>query len=124
MALKVESSLIGAVTIGAVVIGIYDYCLPKIADARVAPAGDDDLAAAEKMAAWTSAALVGGISLIAKDPTIFVTGGLMIVGLSWMHRHANWVNPLTGKAASVPGFGNDTAAPPVDVSMSDAPASY
>jgi hypothetical protein len=119
MALKVENSLIGAVTVGAVVIGIYDYALPKLADARVAPAGDDDLAAAEKAAAWTSAAIVGGISLIAKDPTIFVTGGLLIVGLSWLHRHANWVNPLTGKAASVPGLGNVTPPPPVDVSMAD-----
>ncbi|SRR6266567_4990853 len=102
MALPIEHSLLGAVAVGAVVIGIYDYALPKLADTRVTPAGDPDLASAEKAAAWTSAAVVAGISLVAKDPTIFVTGGLLIVALSWMHRHANYVNPATGHAGGIP----------------------
>jgi hypothetical protein len=125
LALKVENSLIGAITVGALVIGIYDYALPKLADARVSPAGDEDLAAAEKTAAWSSAAVVAGVSLVAKDPTIFVTGGLLIVGLSWMHRHANWVNPLTGKASTVAGVSDGGGnPPPVDEGMADQAMAY
>jgi hypothetical protein len=116
--------MMGALAIGSLVIGIYNFALPKLADERVAPAGDDDLATAEKTAGWASAAVVAGVSLIAKDPTIFVTGGLMIVGLSWMHRHGNWVNPLTGKAATVAGFSDGQQPPPVDQGMSDQQMAY
>ncbi len=106
MALPIEHSVLGAVAVGAVVIGVYDYALPKLADTRVSPANDQDLASAEKAAAWSTAAFVAAISLVAKDPTIFVTGGLLIVGLSWLHRHANAVNPLTGRAGvEVGGYG-------------------
>lgn len=114
--LNVENSLMGAVTVGAVVIGIYQFTLPQVADVRVAPAGDEDLASAEKTAAWASAGFVGAVSLIAKDPTIFVTGAMMIIGLSWVHRHANWVNPLTGKASTMPGV---SEAPATDEGMAE-----
>ncbi len=40
-----------------------------------------------------AAAVVGGVSLIAREPLVFILGGSMIIGLSWWHRQAHSVNP-------------------------------
>lgn len=91
--LKPEVSLGVGLATAAVVYGVYSTALPTVADIRTADVGNEDAASAEKSAAWMSAAVVGGISLIAKDPTVFILGGTMIVALSWWYKHANAVNP-------------------------------
>jgi hypothetical protein len=50
-----------------------------------------------KQNAWMAAAVVSGISLLAKDATVFIVGGAMVVGLDWLTRYANWTNPASGK---------------------------
>lgn len=100
MALKPNESLIASAAVITAVFATYQTALPAVADERVAPSSDSDLAAAERVATWTSAGLVSVISLLAKDPTIFVLGGMTTVVLAWMHRHANEVNPQTGRAAT------------------------
>lgn len=82
----------------AIVWGIYNAALPKVVDVRVAQPADGDLAAAEKTARWTSAAVVTGISLITMDATVFIFGAGAVVLFSWMHRHANAVSPDRGQA--------------------------
>jgi hypothetical protein len=96
--LKPEASLMVGLATATLVYGIYSQGLPSIADERLNDPNNDDLATAEKGAAWTSAVAVAGISLIAKDATVFVLGGSMIVALAWWHRHANTVNPEFGTA--------------------------
>lgn len=103
MGLSRETSLGVGLATAALVWGVYNSALPSIAETRVNAAADDDLASAERMATWTSAAVVSGISLIAKDPTVFVMGGAMTVVLAWWHRHSNSLNPLTGSAVSPGG---------------------
>lgn len=98
MALKREVSLGVGLATAALVWGVYNSALPSIAEARVAAPNDTDLAAAERAATWTAAAVVAGVSLLAKDPTVFILGGTMVVALAWWHRHANLNNPLTGQA--------------------------
>ena len=59
-----------------------------------------------KTAAWTSTAIVGGIALLAKSPTIFIVGAAMIVAESWQFYHANATDPQTGQvpaSAMAPG---------------------
>src|SRR6185437_8833667 len=82
----------------AIVWGIYNAALPKVVDVRLAKPGDADVAAAEKTARWTSAAVVTGVSLITMDATVFIFGAGAVILFSWMHRHANVVNPDTGQA--------------------------
>jgi hypothetical protein len=101
--LKPEASITVGLATAALVYGIYSNALPNITDIRTANQGDPDVAGAEKGAAWTAAAAVAGVSLIAKDPTVFIIGGSMVVALSWFHRHANEVNPLTGLASMAGG---------------------
>jgi hypothetical protein len=98
MALKPEISLGVGLATATVVYGIYMNALPPVVDLRATPANDDQVASTEKAAAWTAAAVVAGISLIAKDATVFIIGGAMIVALSWWNKHANMVNPEFGLA--------------------------
>jgi hypothetical protein len=100
MALRPEMALGGGLASAALAVALYARALPPNADLRVVDSGDDDAESARKQALWTSVAVVAGVSLLAKDKTVFVTGGLVILALDWNARHAIWVNPLTGTAAS------------------------
>jgi hypothetical protein len=97
MGRKPEVSLGLGLATGAVVYGTWQHFIPNQADVRVGKPGDETLEKARKQAAWFSAAIVGGISLIAKDPTIFIIGGAIVVGLDWATRGNNWTNPLSGR---------------------------
>jgi hypothetical protein len=52
------------------------------------PAGNADVDAAERKATWLSAGVVAAISLLARDPTIFVIGSAAAVAMAWMTRHS------------------------------------
>jgi hypothetical protein len=96
--LKPEVSLGVGLATATVVYGIYMNALPPVVDLRTTPANNEDVASTEKAAAWTAAAIVAGISLIAKDATVFIIGGGMVIALSWWNKHANMVNPEFGLA--------------------------
>ncbi len=98
MALSREVSLGVGLATAALVYGIFQSGLPSVAEVRTTPPGDTDAAAAERSATWIAAAVVSGISLITKDPTVFVLGGSMVVAYAWWHRHANMHNPSLGSA--------------------------
>ena len=98
MALKPEISLPVGLATAAVVYGIYMNALPPVVDLRTTPANDPQVASTEKAAAWTATAVVAGISLIAKDATVFIIGGSMVLALSWWNKHANMVDPNFGMA--------------------------
>lgn len=103
--LKPEGSMMAGLATAALVYGVYQNALPSIADARSAQPSNVDLQAAERSAGFISAGIVAGVSLIAKDPTIFILGGSMVIAMSWWHRHADMVKPELGKA--VPNFANE-----------------
>lgn len=94
--MKPEVSLPASLATGAVVWGIYSNALPTLPDVRVGKPNDPDIDGARKAAAWTAAATVAGISLIAKDSTIFIVGGFMVIAADWWFRHANAKNPMIG----------------------------
>jgi hypothetical protein len=117
--LKPEVSLGVALATGAVVYGIYQRAIPSVADVRSLDSQNKDIDSAERQATWTAAAVVGGISLMAKDPTIFTVGGIMVIAEAWKTRHANLVDSVTGKA--VPGLSlSDTQAPITQAENPDA----
>lgn len=96
--LQPKDSVVAGVATAALVYGIYSAALPTVAETRISDPGDGILAGSERGAAYLAAAVVGGVSLLAKDPTIFVMGGSMVIAFSWLHRHANAVDPVTGLA--------------------------
>lgn len=102
MALKAEVSLPIALATGTVVWSIFQGALPSVADMRAAGKNDDTIEGSRRLAAWTAAGVVAGVSLLAKDPTVFVVGGSMVIAMDWWTRHANQVDPRTGKASTGP----------------------
>src|ERR1700735_751081 len=109
--LKPEVSLPISLATAAVVYGIFQTHMPPVAEAKVTMPGNMHLSSVNKTATWTAAAVVGGISLLAHDPTIFVGGGTMVIAMNFVQRHANAVNPQTGKVVAS-GTGSATAAYP------------
>lgn len=99
MALKPEVSIPVALATASVVYASFSQ-LPSVPDMRSAEPMDPDLQGGIKAAAWISAAAVGGISLIAKDATIFIVGGFMTVALYWWRAHADAHDPLTQQIVS------------------------
>lgn len=100
MSLKPDVSLSVALATGTLVYAIYSNATPTLADIRSADQYNADIAGSRKQATWTAAAAVAGISLVSKDAGPFVLGGIMVIALDWAHRHADMVNPLTGRAVS------------------------
>jgi 4-amino-4-deoxy-L-arabinose transferase-like glycosyltransferase len=109
--LKPDQSIVGTLAVMTATYALYSNGLPSIADIRTAKPGNKDIDAAERSAAWMAAGVVAGVSILAKDPTIFILGGATVIGLSWWYRHANMVNPEIGKAiATFTGPTNITEA--------------
>jgi hypothetical protein len=99
MALEPSASVgIGLATAG-LVLAIHSQATPSMADIRVAAPNDDHIDGSERAASWLSVAVVSGISLLTKDPTIFIIGGATVVAIAWWTRYGNAVNPLTGTAS-------------------------
>lgn len=89
------------VAIGAIeaiaVYEIYKMALPTVTSIRNAQPHDSDVESARKSAAIKSTVLVGGIFLLTRDLNAFIIGGVAIVGTDYMFKHANGVDPGTGK---------------------------
>lgn len=116
--LKPEASIGTGLAVCAVVYAIHSNFTPTMADLQALPAGNADTDAAERKATWLSAGVVAGVSLLAKDPTIFVLGSAATIALAWFSRHATWTESKTMPSITGPGPGqsavsaNDTATGP------------
>jgi hypothetical protein len=95
--LKPNEELTVSALAATVVYGIFQLDAPNLSNVKAAPAGNSTVHGSVKTAAWTSAVVVAGISLLAKSPTVFVVGGLLTVAESWKYMHANSTSHKTGK---------------------------
>lgn len=116
MALRPDVSVGVGLGVAGVVYAIHTNFTPSIADIQGLPTGNTDVDSAERQATWLSVGVVSGISLITKDPTIFVIGSAMTIAMALFTRHATWTDTKTGMVA--PGAGtsavsaNDLASGP------------
>jgi hypothetical protein len=100
MALKPEAGVLAGLAVATVVFAIHQNATPSQADIRALPAGTPDIDTAERKATWLSAGIVSGISLLAKDPTIFIIGSAATVGMALWTRNSNWAESLGGRFLS------------------------
>lgn len=103
MSLKPEGSVMGAVAVAGVVYAIHANATPTMADMQGLPAGNKDVDGAERKATYLSVGIVSAISLLAKDPTIFVVGSIATIAMAFMTRHAVWTDSSTGMVNPSPG---------------------
>lgn len=101
MPARAEVSIPAALATATIVYAIHSRGLPPSVDMRAAgQPGDEMLETVRKRNAWMAAAAVAGISLVAKDPVIFIVGGVMVIALDWMNRVDIWASPATNKVES------------------------
>lgn len=100
MALKPEAGVLAGLAVVTVVFAIHQNATPSQADIQALPAGTPDIDAAERKATWMSALAVSGISLLAKDPTIFIMGSAATVGMALWTRNSNWLEGIGGRFLS------------------------
>jgi hypothetical protein len=106
--LKPDQSVAISLGTAGLVFGTYQFMLPSVTEIHGAEAHNPSVASSQKKAMWTAAAVVGGATLLTRDPNVFVAGGLMFLFLEWSARHANATDPKTGRM--VPKTNNSAAS--------------
>jgi hypothetical protein len=105
MALKPESEITVSALTAVAVYGIFQLNAPPLPNVKASPPGGAasvNTHKSVKTAVWTSAILVAGLGLLAKDPAIYIVGGLVTVVEGWKYYHANSTDAVTG-AVVAPG---------------------
>jgi hypothetical protein len=100
-----EISLGLGLAVATLAYGIYNRGFPPGVDMRAAKEGDEHGQTVAKQSAWAAAATVAGVSILAKDHTIFIIGGSTVVVLDWLTRYNLWSNPVTGSVSKLTGYG-------------------
>lgn len=103
MALKPEASVMSGLAVAGVVYAIHSNFTPPMADIQGLPTGVKDVDNSERHATWMSIGIVSGISLLAKDPTIFVIGSIATIGMALFTRNAVWTETKSGLLNLSPG---------------------
>lgn len=101
MALKPDAEISIALATSVMAYGAYQFALPSVADIRSLEPNNKDIQSSERVAGWTAAAIVAVVSLLTKSPSVFMIGGLTVIGTSWTVRHADQVNTLSKKASTM-----------------------
>lgn len=102
-----SATMVGLLTAAGVYL-IYNNALPNLTDLRTAQPHDQDVETCRKQAAWKSVALIGVVFLVARDFNSYIISGAALVGIDYMYKHANAVEPSTGKL-DVSGGGTSIA---------------
>jgi len=95
--MKTEDGLLTGLAVAAVVAGIHAVGVPNVAAVRASAPGNQHLDSARKGTTLTAIIVVVGASLVAKDPTVFVIGGVVVIALDMAQRLANSTDNQSGK---------------------------
>jgi hypothetical protein len=85
------------VGIGIVDLFIFNQHLPPMADIRTAQPHNGDVDTTRRQATGMCIVVNAFISLMTRDWDVFLIGGVVTVGMSYLAVHANALNPQTGK---------------------------
>jgi hypothetical protein len=92
MALKPSEEIITSALTAVAVYGIFQLNAPNLADVKMSNPGgaaSGNTHKSVKIAVWTSAVLVSGLALLARDPAIFIVGGALTAVEGWKYYTAN-----------------------------------
>lgn len=109
-----EASVMTGLAEAGAILAVYAGGLPSHADIRSAPANNTDVEAVRKKAAWTGGAIIALVFVMTRDRNSALIGGAALAGIDFLVKHANGVDPGTGKLAGgapVAVADNDTAFP-------------
>lgn len=110
MALKPEDSTLAGVAVAVGVIALYDHYMPTMADHKAADTNPAHpaLDKSRTNCTWVAVGLVGLASLLLKDSTVFVIGGVTVLALDFSHRYADSVHGPSQTIPSVSANANSS----------------
>lgn len=92
------------VMVGIVDVLIWRHFVPNVADVRTARPFNGDIESAERTALLAGTVFTLVVAGFARSAEVFAVGGLVLVAMDFATKHANTVNPDTGKMAdAAPG---------------------
>lgn len=103
--LNPQQSFGATLAVMALDYGIYQAHLPTTADVKSSAPHNQAVDSSRKSATWTAIGACAALSLLSKDPNIFIFGGGFAVAMDWYFRHANSVHPATGQVTMPPATG-------------------
>jgi hypothetical protein len=106
MALKPEHSLGASLAVMALDFGIYQLHMPVTSDIKASAPHNGAIDSGRKASIWTALSACAALSLLAKDPNIFIFGGGFAIALDWYYRHANATEPSSGQVTLPPAGSN------------------
>jgi hypothetical protein len=104
--LKPSEELVAATFGVASVIAVFSTATPNSADVRgdsVNGSNNPTVHSSIRAASITSAAIVSGVALLAKSPTVFIAGAAAIVIMAVEKMHANTTSSVSGKPTTAVG---------------------
>ncbi|HXO24208.1 MAG TPA: hypothetical protein VN870_06490 [Streptosporangiaceae bacterium] len=105
MGLKPEASFGATLAVMGLDYGIFQLHLPSVSDVKNSPPHNSILGSGTNAAAWTAVSACAALSLLARDPNIFIFGGGFAVALTWFYKHANMTHPGLGEVTMPPAGG-------------------
>jgi hypothetical protein len=105
MALKPEMSLGASLAVMFLDYGIFQMNLPSTADVKSGNPHNSYVDSSRKAATWTAVGACAALSLLSKDPNLFIFGAGFAVVLDFYYRHANATSPFTGQVVNAPAGG-------------------
>lgn len=102
MALRPELSFGASLAVMALDYGIFAINMPSTADVKATEPHSGPIDSSRKAATWTAIAACAALSLLAREPNVFIFGGGFAVVLDFYYRHANAVSPATGMVTLPP----------------------
>jgi hypothetical protein len=93
---RAHGAEVGAI-LGLVDVAIFDHFMGvSIGDLLSSPM-NDNAERAEREALYTCLVLNMGVSILMRSLEVFIVSGAVLIGVDFMSKHANAVNPSTGR---------------------------
>ena len=92
-----KNGIVSGILVGAVDVLIFQHFVPTHADVRRAEPYNVDLETSERKALYAATAFTLLVAGFARSAEIFAIGGLTIIAIDFTLKHANAVNPQSGK---------------------------
>jgi len=106
-----RNPLILGVMVGAVDVLIFQHFVPSHADVRRAEPYNNDLEASERKALYAATVFTLIVAGFARSAEVFAVGGITILAIDFTLKHANAINPNTGKVETAKESAVSTAFP-------------
>lgn len=83
------------------VYSVFNLNAPSLSDVRYDEPGNTNTYKSVNQATWTSAAMVAGLALLTKSPTVAIIGGAMTLFETWKYHYANFAKQGSQEAPTL-----------------------